>query len=99
MARASIHVMNIDKKIYDKYTSPMCNHVNVGSGISLTIKELAETIKSIIGYEGEINFDHNKPDGSFKKDLDSTIINNFGFKPEISLKDGLIKTYQAYIKT
>ena len=99
MARASIHVMNIDKKIYDKYTSPMCNHVNVGSGISLTIKELAETIKSIIGYEGEINFDHNKPDGSFKKNLDSNIINNFGFKPEISLKDGLIKTYQAYIKT
>jgi GDP-L-fucose synthase len=98
MARASIHVMNIDKKIYDKYTSPMCNHVNVGSGISLTIKELAETIKSIIGYEGEINFDHNKPDGSFKKNLDSTIINNFGFKPEISLKDGLIKTYQAYLK-
>jgi GDP-L-fucose synthase len=48
MARASIHLMNLDKKIYDKQTSSMCSHINVGSGKDLTIKELAEIIKEVV---------------------------------------------------
>ena len=98
MAKASVHLINIDKKIYDKNISPMCNHVNVGSGKDLTIKELAETIKEVVGFKGKINFDPTKPDGSQRKFLDSKRINNFGFKPQISLKNGLIKTYQDYTK-
>ena len=98
MARASIHLMNIDKKIYDENTSPMCSHINAGSGMDLSIKELAETIKEVVDFKGEINFDLTKPDGSPRKFLDSKRINNFGFKPEISLKEGLIKTYHDYIK-
>ena len=98
MARASIHLMNLDKKTYDAQVSPMCSHINVGSGMDLSIKELAETIKEVVDFKGEINFDLTKPDGSPRKFLDSKRINNLGFKPKVNLKEGLIKTYQNYIK-
>ena len=98
MARASICIMNIDKKIYNQYVSPMSSHINIGSGSDLTIKDLAEIIKKIVGYEGEINFDPTKPDGIPKKLLNSERLNNFNFKADIGLKDGLIKTYKDYIK-
>jgi len=98
MAKASILLMNIDKKIYDKHTSSMCSHINVGSGDYLSIKELAETIKEVVGFKGKINFDMSKPDGTLKKLLDSKRIKKLGFKPEISLKKGLIRTYQIYLK-
>ncbi len=99
MARASIFLMNINKKIYDEQTSLMSSHINVGSGKDLTIKELAETIKEVVGFKGNLKFDSSKPNGTFKKLLDSKRINILGFKPEISLKDGLIKTYKDYLKT
>ena len=57
MARASIHIMNLDNKIYNKHTTPMCRHINIGSGSDLSIKELAELIKEVIGYSGNIDFD------------------------------------------
>jgi GDP-L-fucose synthase len=98
MAKASIYVMNLDKIVYDKNTSFMCSHINIGSGTDLTIKELAETVKEIVNFKGEISFDITKPDGSPRKLLDSKKINNLGFKSEISLKEGLIKTYKAFIK-
>ena len=99
MAAASIFLMNIDRKIYDEQTSSMCSHINVGSGTDLTIKELAEIIKKVVDFKGDIEFDTNKPDGTYRKLLDSTRINNIGFKHRVSLKAGLIKTYQDYIKT
>ena len=98
MARASIHIMNLEKNIYDEQTSSMCSHLNVGSGKDLTIKELAEAIKEVVGFTGEIHFDKTKPDGIPRKFLNSERIKNLGFKPEISLKEGLIKTYKNYIK-
>ena len=98
MARASIYLMNIDKAIYSKHSSPMCSHVNVGSGTDLTIKELAGIIKEIVGFKGEIHFDSTKPDGSPRKFMNSELINNLGFKPKIDLKQGLMKTYKNYIK-
>mgnify|MGYP001192625447 CR=1 FL=1 len=98
MAKASIHLMNIDKKTFDKHTSSMCSHINVGGGEDISIKELSETIKEVVGFKGKIKFDLSKPDGTLKKLLDSKRIKKFGFKPEISLKKGLIRTYQNYIK-
>jgi GDP-L-fucose synthase len=97
MARACIYLMNLEKKTYEEQTSFMRNHINVGSGEDLTIKELAETVKEVVGYKGKINFDSGKPDGTLRKFLDSERINNIGFKPEISLKKGLIKTYKAFV--
>ena len=98
MARASIYIMNLDKKTYYRHTSKMCSHINVGSGKDLTIKELAETIKEVVGFKGQIKFDLNKLDGSPRKFLNSERINDLGFKPAVSLKAGLIKSYQDYIK-
>ena len=97
MARACIYLMNLEKKTYEEQTSFMRNHINVGSGEDLTIKELAETVKEVVGYKGKINFDSGKPDGTLRKFLDSERINNIGFKPEISLKRGLVKTYEAFV--
>ena len=99
LARASVHLMNIDKTIYYKNTQSGCSYMNVGSGEEITIKNLAKTISEIIGFRGKINFDPTKPDGNPRKFLDSKIINNLGFKPKTNLKDGLIKTYQEYLKT
>jgi GDP-L-fucose synthase len=96
MARASIYLMNLKKKDYEEQTSPMCSHINVGSGKDLTIKELAETIKEIVGYEGKIHFDPSKPDGIQRKFLEIGLINSLGFKPQVSLKEGLIKTYKEF---
>jgi GDP-L-fucose synthase len=97
MASAAIDLMNIDKQIYNEQTLPTRSHINVGSDEDLTIKELADIIKEIVGFKGEINFDRSKPDGSPRKLLSSKRIKNLGFKPKISLKEGLKKTYQQYI--
>jgi GDP-L-fucose synthase len=98
LARAAVHIMNIDKKLFNKHCSLMSSHLNVGSSKDLTIKELVEIIKKVVGYNGEINFDKTKPDGNCRKLLNSERVNNLGFKPEIGLKDGLIKTYESFLK-
>jgi len=98
MARASIQIMNFDKKKYYNIIKPM-SHINIGSGKDLTIKELAETIKQIVRFKGKIHFDHEKPDGVLRKFLDCKRINSLAFKPKISLREGLTKTYQNFQKS
>ncbi len=70
--------------------------LNIGSGEEVSIKELAETIKSVVSYEGNLVFNTEKPDGNPRKLLDSTLINNLGWKSETTLQDGLVKTYSWY---
>ena len=57
MVSASIQIMNVDKKIYEKYSKPRCSHINVGSGFELTIIELSKIIKKVVGYNGKIKFE------------------------------------------
>ena len=99
MARASVHVMNLDKAIYDQYVEPMCSHINVGSGVDITIQELADIIKSVVGYDGEITFDTNKPDGSPRKLLNSSRLYSTGWAPEVSLQEGIIATYAHFMES
>lgn len=96
MAEASLFVMGIDKEIYDANTSPMISHINVGSGKDITIKELAEMIGKVVGFDGKIHFDKSKPDGSPRKLVDVSRISNMGWKNTTSLRDGLVKTYNWY---
>jgi GDP-L-fucose synthase len=96
MAKASVYLMNIDKKLFDNYR---CSYLNVGSSKDLSIRELSEIIKKIVGYKGEITFDKNKPDGIPRKLLDSKRLNNLGFKAETSLEDGLRKTFKYFLET
>ena len=98
LAQASIYVMNLDNKIYNEQITSESSHINIGSGKELTIKELAETIKEVVNFKGTISFDTNKPDGSLSKLLNSERINKLGFKLKTDLKEGLIKTYQDYLK-
>ena len=67
-------------------------HVNVGWGTDVSIKQVAETIASEVGYKGTLEFDTTKPDGTPRKLLDTTKINNLGWKPSIKLEDGIRRT-------
>jgi len=72
--------------------------VNIGTGEEISIYELAKKVKNIVGYKGELKFDHNKPDGIPRKLLDSSIISDLGWKPETNLNDGLKMTYDWFTK-
>ena len=71
--------------------------INVGFGEDISITELAETIKGVVGFEGKIEWDLSKPDGTPRKLLDVSRINNLGWSPTISLEDGLASTYKWYL--
>lgn len=72
--------------------------INVGTGEDVSIKELAETIKEIVGYSGSLVFDSEKPDGTPRKLMDVSKINQLGWKHSISLKEGIISTYADYLQ-
>ena len=96
MAEASLFVLGIDKGIYDENTLPMISHINVGSGKDITIKELAEIMKEVVGFEGKISFDNTKPDGSPRKLIDVSRLSKMGWKNRTSLREGLELTYNWY---
>ncbi len=98
MAAACVHVMNLDNATYSAHTSPMQSHINVGSGEDITIQELALTIAKVIGYEGAIEFDPTKPDGTPRKLMDSTRLNNLGWQTSISLEEGLRLAYNDFLQ-
>jgi GDP-L-fucose synthase len=98
LAEACLYIMNLDKASYNKSIKPMCSHINVGSGEDLSIEELAKNIKKVIGYSGKIEFDLSKPDGMKKKLLDSQLIFSLGWKPKVSLQNGLLKSYEDFQK-
>ncbi len=98
LADASIHVMSLDKKIYQKYTTPMLSHINVGSGLDITIRELAEKVAKLVGYSGDIVFDRSKPDGAPRKVLDVSILEKLGWSSKVSLEEGLKLTYADFLR-
>lgn len=99
MAAASVHVMNLDKSVYEASTQPMLSHINVGVGHDITIKELAETIAEVIGYQGSIEYDTTKPDGTPRKLMDSSRLRDLGWGPKIGLKEGLKSAYEDFLKS
>ena len=98
MAAASVFVMNLDKSIYDKHTQPMLSHINVGVGSDLTIAELARTVSKVVGFNGLIEFDSTKLDGSPRKLMDSTRLNNLGWQAKVNFEVGLTLAYQDFLK-
>jgi GDP-L-fucose synthase len=97
MAEASVFVMELDPQKYQSQSEPMRSHLNVGFGSDITIHELATIIKKVTGFEGHIQFDSDKPDGSPQKLMDSTRLNELGWKAETDLESGLIKAYQDFL--
>ena len=96
MASAAIHIMNLPKSIFEKFTIPMCSHINIGSGYDLTIEQLAKKIQETIGFSGELIFDLTKPDGTPRKLLDISKINELGWSPKIDITEGLKNTYDDF---
>ena len=97
MAKAAIHIMNLDKTTYKKKVK-FTSHINIGGGLEISIKDLAEIIKEVTDYKGQINYDINKPDGILRKIVDNSILNSLGWKSQTNLKDGLINTYKNFLK-
>jgi GDP-L-fucose synthase len=98
MAAASVHVMNLDKAIYDAHTQPMLSHINVGTGEDLSIRELAETVAQVVGYGGRIEFDPSKPDGTPRKLLDVSRLHALGCRARIGLAEGLRQAYADFLQ-
>lgn len=98
MAAASIYVMELDDTTFKANTQPMLSHINVGTGIDCTIRELAETVAKVTGYTGKLSFDATKPDGTPRKLMDVSRLEQLGWKSSISLEDGLKNAYQWYLE-
>ena len=96
MAAATIHIMGLSKERYQSITEPMFSQLNIGTGIDITIKELAETIQEIVGFEGDILWDNTKPDGTPRKLMNVDKIKTLGWQASINLRDGLTDTYQWF---
>ena len=97
MAEASVHVMEMAPAAYAAHTKPMQSQINVGTGEDVTIRQLAETIKKTIGFEGELAFDTSKPDGTPRKLLDVSHLAGMGWMAKTGLTDGLRKTYAEFL--
>jgi GDP-L-fucose synthase len=97
MAGASLFVLELDEKTYQANTKSMLSHINVGTGKDVTIREMAETMKEVVGFKGNLTFDTTKPDGSPRKLIDVSRLSNMGWKYSINLEDGLKKTYKWYL--
>lgn len=98
MAAASVHVMELEPAVYQANTQPMLSHVNVGTGIDCTIRELAETISKVVGFRGKLTFDSTKPDGAPRKLMDVTRLESLGWKSGIGLEEGLNSAYKWFIE-
>jgi GDP-L-fucose synthase len=97
MAAASLFVLELDEKTYQANTKPMLSHINLGTGEDITIREMAETMKEVVGFEGKLSFDITKPDGAPRKLIDVSRLSNLGWTYTVDLKAGLEKTYEWYL--
>ena len=98
MAEASLFVHDLEQVIYSENTKAMLSHINVGTGVDVTIKKLAQTIKSVVGFEGDIVFDDTKPDGTPRKLLNVQLLSRLGWSARIDLGAGLVTAYQDFLE-
>ncbi len=101
MARGCVFVLNLPDEIYQPLLGADRNDglpplLNLGSGVDLTIAALAELIKDVVDFKGAILYDTTKPDGTMRKWMDSSRLNQLGWQPSMSLRDGLVNAYQDF---
>jgi GDP-L-fucose synthase len=97
MAAASIYVMELDQQTYADNTQEMLSHINVGTGVDCTIRELVETVAKVVGFEGSIAFDATKPDGAPRKLMDVSRLKDLGWQYSIDLEQGLANSYKWFL--
>lgn len=99
MAAASVFVMELNEATYKSNTQPMLSHINVGTGIDCTIRELTETVAKVVGYQGKIIWDTTKPDGAPRKLMDVSRLERLGWIAKIQLEEGLIDAYKWFLNS
>lgn len=98
MAEASVFVLNLPRSIYDENTQPMLSHINVGTGVDVSISDLAEIMAEVTGFEGEIVYDSSKPDGTLRKLMDVERLAHMGWTARIPLQQGIRATYAWFLE-
>ena len=88
--------MQLPRSEYEKHTEPMLSHINVGFGEDISISDLAQLIAGVDGFDCDVVFDTDRPDGAPQKLLDSTRLNSLGWRPQVSLEEGLRLAYTSY---
>lgn len=97
LAAACVFIMRQEQSVYQAHTEPMLSHVNIGTGQEVSIRELAETVRAVTEFPGELVFDTAKPDGTPRKLLDSAKLQGMGWQAKIDLAEGLKETYQWFV--
>jgi GDP-L-fucose synthase len=98
MSAASVYVMGLDFSVYQGHTETMLSHINIGTGVDCTIRKMAETMASVVGYQGDIVFDDSKPDGTPRKLVNVDRLTRLGWRYNIDLTTGLANTYQWFLE-
>ncbi|HEY8887351.1 MAG TPA: GDP-L-fucose synthase [Gallionella sp.] len=100
LANALVYLATLDEQHYNALVAPsQCPLINVGAGTDLTIRELAETVAEVVGYKGKFVQDTSKPDGTMRKVMDVSKIQNLGWKAKTGLRDGIQLTYKVFCET
>jgi GDP-L-fucose synthase len=97
MADASLFILGLNKSTYQDNTDPMLSHINVGCGKDFTINEVAQIVKKVIGFKGDIVFDSSKPDGSKRKLIDISRLSTMGWRSRVDFEEGLFQTYAWFL--
>ena len=97
LARAVAHIVQIDRQAYWSVVPERESHINVGTGVDITIRELAETLQKVVGFEGSLRFDSDKPDGTPRKVLNVQRLESLGFCASTEFEAGLVDTYQWFL--
>jgi GDP-L-fucose synthase len=98
MAEACVHIQNLELSTYQHHITPVLSHINIGTNEEVSILQLANVIKGVVGYSGQLIFDSTQPDGTLRKLLNSQKINKLGWQPQIGLKQGLKITYDWFLE-
>ena len=97
LARAVVHVMQLGHQAYWSVVPERESHINVGTGVDITIRELAEALKRVVGFKGILRFDSDKPDGTPRKVLNVQRLESLGFCASTEFETGLVDTYQWFL--
>ena len=98
LADACLFISCLPKETYLEHTKPRLSHLNIGTGNDVSIAELAEVIRSVVGFEGEIEYNRNYPDGTKRKLLDVSAVTGLGWKASIGVEQGVADTYKWYLE-
>ncbi len=98
MAEASLFVLDLPQDAYAANTEPMLSHINVGSGEDISILELSKLVANVTGFQGEVETDPTKPDGTMRKLMDVSRLGAMGWQAGIGLQQGLTETFQWYLE-